>query len=110
LGGELGHVDVPATSNLDLEGGELPLAALPHDAEGAETEQWSDLLGRGELRRHLGEVWKPAITNDRPAAPADEARRRVERARSLERLAALYFEACGFRPTRAGLLHLIDLS
>jgi GNAT superfamily N-acetyltransferase len=26
-----------------------------------------------------------------------------------ERLAAFYFEACGFRPTRAGLLHLTDL-
>ena len=45
---ELGHVDVPATAN--LEAGELPLAALAHDAEWAETEQRSDLLGCGELR------------------------------------------------------------
>ena len=50
-------MDIPATSN--LEGGELPLAALSHHAEGTETEQGSDLFGRGELRQHLGEVWVP---------------------------------------------------
>jgi ribosomal protein S18 acetylase RimI-like enzyme len=27
-----------------------------------------------------------------------------------ERLADFYFKACGFRPTRAGLIHLADLS
>ena len=54
---ELRHVDVPATC--DLEGGELPLAALAHHPEGTETEQGSDFLGRGELRQHLREVWIP---------------------------------------------------
>src|ERR1700728_4039620 len=46
LGGEFRHMDVPATSH--LEGRKLSFATLSHHTEGAETEQGSDLLGRGE--------------------------------------------------------------